>query len=210
MADEKITSFTQNDYEIIKREVPYQGIFRMARYYVRFRLYQGGFSDTILREVMERYPAAGVLPYDPVLDQVVLIEQFRPGAIANPSSPWLLEIIAGSFNQKEKPTETAFREGQEEAGCEILDLYPICEYFVSPGACNEYFYLYCGRIDARTGGNGIYGLPEEHENIRAFTVSTEEAFGLLEEGKIRTSPAIIALQWLKLNRVWLKQLWQTK
>lgn len=209
MADET-TPFTQDDYEVVNREVPYEGVFRMARYHIRFRLYRGGFSETILREVMERHPAAGVLPYDPNTDQVVLIEQFRAGALSNPTSPWLLEIIAGSFNHNEKPKETAYREGQEEAGCEILDLYPICEYFVSPGACNEYFYLYCGRFDASTGGNGIYGLPEEHEDIRAFTISSEEAFTLLEEGKIKTSPAIIALQWLKLNRVWLKQLWQTK
>lgn len=210
MSDEENTDlFTQNDFEIIKRETPYEGFFRMARYQLRFRLFNGGWSNPVIREVMERKSAAGILPYDPVLDRVVLIEQFRPGALADPQSPWLIEAIAGVLEVDEKPTAVAHREANEESGCEILDLYPICEYFVSPGGSNEYFWLYCGRIDASNIG-GIHGLPEENEDIRSFTLPADEAFMLLQEGKIKTSPAIISLQWLQLNREWLKQLWQTK
>jgi ADP-ribose pyrophosphatase len=103
----------------------------------------------------------------------------------------------------------AKREAQEEAGCDIMDIYPIYEYFVSHGGSNEYLWLFLGRIDASEAG-GIHGLPEENEDIRTFTVSTEEAFMLVQEGKIKTAPAIVALQWLQLNREWLKQLWQAK
>ena len=209
MLDNTINSFTQNDYEIVKREVPYEGFFRMARYQLRFRLFNGGWSNTVMREVMERKSATGVLPYDPILDQVVLIEQFRPGAIANPQSPWLIETVAGVFEPEDEPAEIAAREANEEAGCEVLDLYPICEYFVSPGGSNEYFHLFCGRIDATNAG-GIHGLAEENEDIRALILPADEAFIWLQEGKIKTSPAIISLQWLLLNREWLKQLWQTK
>lgn len=201
--------FTQDDYEIIKRDVPYQGVFRMARYELRYRLFNGDWSKTIMREVMERKSAASVLPYDPVQDVVVLIEQFRPGAIANPQSPWLLEAVAGVFDPDEKPPEVATREAKEEAGCDILDLYPICEYFVSPGGCNEYLYLFCGRTDA-SGVGGIYGLEHENEDIRTHVLPVEKALMLLKEGKIKTSPAIISLQWLQLNREWLRELWQTK
>lgn len=202
-------TFTQNDYEIVKREVLYQGVFRMARYHIRYRLFDGGWSNTISREILERKSAAAVLPYDPILDQVVLIEQFRPGAIANPESPWLIEIVAGILEEEEKPAHVATREAREEAGCEVLDLYPICEYFVSPGGSNEYLWVFCGRIDASETG-GIHGLAEENEDIRSLTLSADEAFMLLQEGKIKTSPAIVALQWLQLNREWLRQLWQTK
>lgn len=202
-------TFTQNDYEIVKREVLYQGVFRMARYHLRYRLFNGGWSNTINREILERKSAAAVLPYDPILDQVVLIEQFRAGAISNPSSPWLTEIVAGILEEEEKPNSVAQREAKEEAGCEILDLYPICEYFVSPGGSNEYLWVFCGRIDATDIG-GIHGLAEENEDIRSMTLSADEAFILLQEGKIKTSPAIVALQWLQLNREWLRQLWQTK
>jgi len=149
------------------------------------------------------------LPYDPVLDQVILIEQFRAGALANPQSPWLLEVVAGIYRHADKPADIIRHEAAEEAGMELLDLYPVYEYFVSPGGSDEHFILYCGRVDASSAG-GIFGLAEEHEDIRAFPLPLDEAIELLREGKIKTAPAIIALQWLQLNREWLRQLWQTK
>lgn len=205
----KFEQFTQNDYEILEREVLYQGVFRMVKYTVRYRLYNGDWSNTIMREVMERNSSAAVLPYDPVLDQVILIEQFRTGSISNPQSPWLIEIVAGSFNEGELAPGVAEREAIEEAGCEVLDLFPICDYYVSPGCCNEHISLYCARVDASNSG-GIFGLAEEDENILALPVPLEDAFKMLQEGKIKNSPGIITLQWLQLNRNWLKQLWLKK
>lgn len=207
--DDIITPFSQNDYEIIKREVMYQGVFRMVLNHIRHRKFNGEWTGVFTREVMERQSAVGILLYDPLLDHVILIEQFRPGAFANPQAPWLIEVVAGIYNPQETPTEVAKRESDEEAGAKVLDLYPICEYFVSPGGSNEYLHLFCGRIDAANLG-GFHGLADENEDIRAFTIASEEAFNLLREGKIKTSPAIISLQWLQLNRDWLKQLWQTK
>lgn len=204
-----LNKFTHDDYEIIERKEVYRGVFRMTQYQIRYRLFQGGFSRTVMREVMERKSAAGLLPYDPKRDQVILIEQFRPGAIANPESPWLLEIVAGVFDRNEKPTEVAQRETKEEADCDVIDIYPITEFFVSPGGSNEYFWLYCGRIDIQNE-SGIHGLMEEDENIRAFCIDVDDAFRMVDDGEIKTSPAIIALQWLKLNREWLRQLWLTK
>lgn len=209
MSQQTFVPFTQGDYEVISREVPYQGVFRMALYTIRYRLYDGGWSKTISREVMERMSAAAVLPYDPVLDRVVLIEQFRPGAIGHPGSPWLLEIVAGILDSGEPPVDVAKREAREEAGCEVMELYPVTDYYVSPGGSNEYLWIYCGRIDASRAG-GLHGLHDENEDIRAFSVSADEAFDMLRRGVIKTSPAIISLQWLQLNRQMLRQLWQTK
>lgn len=129
--------------------------------------------------------------------------------MADPVSPWLVEIVAGVIDHNDPPPDVATREAQEEAGCEILDLYSICDYFVSPGGCNEHLDLFCGRIDATEVG-GIHGLPHENEDIRVINLPADEAFMLLQEGKIKTSPAIISLHWLQLNREWLRQLWQTK
>lgn len=199
----------EKDYEILQREVKYQGIFRLVELHLRHRTFDGGWSNVFTRELLERKSATAILPYDPVLEQVVLIEQFRAGAIANPSGPWLLEIVAGIYDEGDKPRDVAIREAEEEAGCKILDIYPICEYFVSPGGANEHLSLFVGRIDASEIG-GIHGLEEENEDIRAFTLPVDEAFSLLQEGKIKTSPAIISLQWLQLNREWLRQLWQIK
>src|SRR4029079_17399724 len=141
------THFTHQDYEIINREVLYKGVFTLARYSLRHRLFEGGQSEVMQREVLERLSATGVLPYDPVLDRVILIEQFRPGSLANPKSPWLIEIPAGIFRNNEQPDEVAYREADEEAGCKIEMLVPISEYFVSPGGSNEYIHLYCGKVD---------------------------------------------------------------
>jgi ADP-ribose pyrophosphatase len=159
--------------------------------------------------MLQRKAAVGILLYDPALDRVVLIQQFRPGAMNSETHPWLIEVVAGIIDKPESKEAVAIREANEEAGCEVLDLYPICEYFVSPGGSDEYLWLFCGRIDANHAG-GIFGLDHEHENIRAFTLSTTEAFDLLETGKIKTAPAILTLQWLKLNREKLTQLWQKK
>ncbi len=200
----KTQPFTQNDYEISQREVLYQGIFRLTRYHLRHRLFEGGWSDTMQREVLERYSAAAVLPYDPVLDRVILIEQFRPGSIADPESPWLIEIPAGILEKNEQPIEVAHREAIEEAGCDLRDLRLISEYFPSPGGSNEYIHIYCGKVDSK-GIGGVHGLKHEQEDIRVLNLPTDEALQLLQSGKIKTSPAIIALLWLQLHRVELQK-----
>jgi len=198
---------THNDYEVTKREILYKGVFCLARYHIRQRLFKGGWSEIYQREVLERYSASGVLPYDPIRDRVILIEQFRPGSLAEPKSPWLLEIPAGVLvTAEETPEELARREAMEEAGCEVLAIESVYDYFVSPGATNEYIHLYCGKVDA-THINGIHGLAHEHEDIRVINLSAEEAFNKLHTGHIKTAPAIITLQWLELHRARLRKQW---
>jgi ADP-ribose pyrophosphatase len=201
------TPFTHNDYEITQREELYKGVFRLARYHVRHKLFNGNWSNTYTREVYERKSAVAILPYDPILNQVVLIEQFRAGALSNPKNPWLIEIVAGLFDKDESPETVARRESIEEAGCDILDVHPICQYFVSPGGSNEHLHLFIGRVDASQIG-GMYGLKVENEDIRAFTLPLEDAVSLLNKNSKLTSPVIISLLWLQLNREKLKQLWQ--
>lgn len=200
-------SFGKDDYEIVSRDVVYEGIFRLARYHVRHRLFKGGFSDVFLRELMERYSAAAVLPYDPKTDRVILIEQFRMGGMANPNGPWLLEIPAGVLVGNVTPEETAFNEAQEEAGCEVTELLPICEYFVSPGGQNEYINVYCGKIDA-SNVKGVHGLEHEHEDILVHNLTFDQALAKLQAGEIKTSPAIIGLLWLQINREMLREKWK--
>lgn len=200
-------TFDHSDYEIVSKEMPYHGIFRIHRYQIKHRLFQGGWSEIFLREVMERRPAAGVLPYDPILDRIILIEQFRAGALTHPGSPWLIEVVAGVLEKDEAPDHLAYREANEEAGCILTALNFITDYFVSPGVTNEYMYLYCGKIDA-THVNGIHGLKEEHEDIRVINIPADEAFERLQAGLIKTGPALISLLWLQLNRERLRREWK--
>jgi len=192
--------------ELLDKSERYSGFFRINCYRLRHRLFAGGWSGAIEREVFERGHAVGVLPYDPVADSVVLIEQFRIGALVAGMSPWLIEVVAGIVEEGETPEEVARRETQEEAGLEIQALMPMCRYLVSPGGSSESVRLYCGRVDSR-GAGGIHGLAEEHEDIRVDRVAYGEAMRLLEEGRVTNSVSLIALQWLALHRDRVRAAW---
>ena len=92
--------------EVLEQRVAYQGFFRMENYRLRHRLYGGEMSPVIVRELFERGHAVAVLPYDPRHDEVVLLEQFRIGALEAPGGPWLVEIIAGMIEEGESSART--------------------------------------------------------------------------------------------------------
>ena len=192
--------------ELLDKSERYSGFFRINCYRLRHRLFAGGWSGAIEREVFERGHAVGVLPYDPVADSLVLIEQFRIGALVAGMSPWLIEVVAGIIEEGEAPEEVARRETREEAGLEIQALMPMCRYLVSPGGSSESVRLYCGRVDSR-GAGGIHGLAEEHEDIRVDRLPYGEAMRLLEEGRVTNSVSLIALQWLALHRDRVRAAW---
>src|SRR5689334_15670486 len=145
----------RKDVEILEKSERYRGYFRIDRYCLRHRLFAGGWSGQIEREVFERGHAVGVLPYDPAADAVVLIEQFRIGALVAGMEPWLIEVVAGIIEEGEAPEDVARRETLEEAGLEIRALMPMCRYIVSPGGSSESVRLYCARVDSR-GAGGIH------------------------------------------------------
>jgi ADP-ribose pyrophosphatase len=199
--------FTPNDVEILDKERVYEGVFHIDRYHCRHRLFKGGWTDVLIREIFERGNAVGVLLYDPHLDKVVLIEEFRIGALHHHDTPWLIEVVAGVMKPGETPEEVASREVTEEAGLTLLKLMPICHYLVSPGGTTEKIWLFCGKVDASQAG-GIFGLPDEHEDIRVHVLSPSQAFAMLAEGKIVNAMTIIALQWLQLNESRVKKHWE--
>jgi len=177
----------------------FEKYFRLDEYHVSHELFGGGNSPVFTREIFDRGAVVAVLPYDPRRDQVVLIEQFRAGAIDDPESPWLIESVAGIIEDGESEQQVAIRESKEESGCEIERLETISHYYVSPGASSELCSLYCGLVDS-DGIGGIHGLAHENEDIRVLVTESEQAFAWVREGRIRSSATIIALQWLELNR----------
>jgi ADP-ribose pyrophosphatase len=197
---------TNEDFQLIEKTTSFQGYFRIERYRFRHRLFAGGWSGEVTREVFERGHAVAVLPYDPERDSVLLIEQFRIGAIAGNMPAWQMEVIAGIIDEGESAEQVAHREAEEEAGCKLDDLVPVATYLASPGGASETVKLYCARIDSR-GLGGIHGLADEHEDIRVTVVPFEEARQMLENGLIANATALIALQWLALNRERLRQRW---
>jgi ADP-ribose pyrophosphatase len=197
---------TNEDFQLIDKATTYKGYFSIVRYRFRHRVFAGGWSDEITREVFERGHAVAVLPYDPERDAVVLIEQFRIGALAGEMPPWQIEVIAGIIDEGETPEQVAHREAQEEANCKIRELIPIAHYLASPGGTSETCHLYCGRVDSQ-GLGGIHGLAHEHEDIRVTVIPFAEARDKLLRGEVGNATALIALQWLMLNRDDLRRRW---
>ena len=193
-------------YQILEKTTRYKGRFEIIRYSFRHRRYDGRWSRAIQREVFERGHAAAVLPYDPGRDRVVLIEQFRPGALAAELDPWLVEVVAGIIDPGETAEDVARREAVEEAGCQIGALERIGSFLMTPGACSETVTMFCGEVDS-DGVGGIHGLDEEDEDIRVTTAPTAEALERLAAGEIVNCTTVLCLQWLALHRDRLREQW---
>ncbi len=192
--------------DIIERESCFKGFYKLDRLSFRHRLFDGGMSRTISRELFVRHDAVCVLPYDAARDEVVLIEQFRIGAYGKSASPWLVEVVAGLIDKDEQPEEVAHREAMEEAGLTLGELLPVSRYFPSPGGSDEFVHLYVGRCDS-SAASGIHGLEEEGEDIRVQVWSLDEALAGIADGRINNAAAIIALQWLALSRARVRERW---
>ena len=209
-----LSGMTADDIEVLEQVPVFQGYFRVDRYRLRHRLFGGGWSQPFLREVFDRGHAVAVILYDPERDVLVLIEQFRVGALAAAQSrqvntaidPWLIEIVAGIIDADEAPETVATREAVEEAGCVILDLVPVCHFVLTPGVSSETIWLFCGRVQAPASGS-VHGLAHEHEDIRVLVVPSADAFRWLEEGRINNATALIGLQWFRLHYEQIRARW---
>ncbi len=198
--------FTHNDVDIIEQKTEWRGFFEIRSLRLRHRLFAGGWGREIQRELFVRGAAVGVLLYDPALDAVALVEQFRVGALGRDDSPWLQELVAGIVETGEAPEDVAHREAEEEAGAAITALEPVAGYYSSPGGSDEYFYLYCGRADLSAVG-GLHGLEEEGEDIRVSVVAFDRAIAMADRGDINNAHSLIALNWLDRHRPRLRAAW---
>ncbi|MDE0786173.1 MAG: NUDIX domain-containing protein [Porticoccaceae bacterium] len=190
--------FSQSDVRIESRETVFQGFFRVSRFTLSHRLFRGGWSRPIKREIFQRVAAVGVLLYDPANQLIGLVEQFRVGALDDNQGPWQYEVVAGMIEQGETPIDVAHREIQEEAGLTVKELIPICEYLVSAGATNEKMHMFCGLADLQDK-KGVFGLDTENEDILLHIWSYEEAMQALADGVLNSAAVTISLQWLELR-----------
>ena len=203
-----VNNFSKEDVRVEKRETLFQGFYRLDKLYLTHRQFAGGTGPVITRELFVRPPAVGVLIYDPATDEVLLIEQFRVGALDD-VHPWQMEIVAGLIEQGELPEEVVRREAMEEAGIALDRVERVMEFLPSPGGSDERFTLYVASADLTQAG-GIHGLPEEGEDIRVNVMSVNQALTAVERGRINNAPCILALQWLALNKPRLLARWKKR
>lgn len=186
-------------FKVIDSNIEREGFINIKKLTVQHKQFSGEWSSTFTREFTTGTGASSVLLYDPKIDEVVLIEQFRAGAIGKENGPWLKEIVCGKIDYPDSPEDTAIRESLEEANLKIKKLIPISNYFVSPGNSDSVMHLFLGIVDLENYTPGIHGLKDENEDIKAITLKSSEAFKQLANGSLNNAITMIALQWLQIN-----------
>ncbi|MFB9135217.1 ADP-ribose diphosphatase [Vibrio olivae] len=204
-SDKQAMRFTPQDVEVLSKDTLFKGFFQMVKYRFKHKLFAGGWSDTIEREMFVRGHAAALLPYDPVRDQVVVVEQIRVGALEH-QSPWQMEIVAGIIDTQESAEQVVRREAMEEAGVEIGLVEKVTSYYPSSGGCSERLDVFVGQVDSSLA-QGIHGLEDEGEDIRVHVMSRDQAYQWVQDGTFENGASIIALQWLQLNHQRLREQW---
>ena len=180
---------------------PYARYFGVQEDDLRFRRFDGGQSDRVTRAGFILGDAVTVLPYDPVRDRVMVVEQYRYGAwLRGDPNPWSLEAVAGRIDPGETPEAAARRETVEETGLDLGDLLPVGRYYPSPGAVTEYIISYVALADLDDGAAGVGGLASEAEDIRAHVIGFDRLMGLIDSGEVENAPLLISAQWLAARR----------
>ena len=189
-------SYSASDVTIESREFLFRGFIQVEKVNLTHRLFhRSEYSPIIQRELVHRPEAAGVLLYKNQQQRLALIEQFRVGALNDSESAWQLEVIAGVLDGDEAPEDCIRRESLEESGCEVQQLQHLFSFYPSAGACSEFFHLYAAEVELPKMG-GIFGMPDEGENIQLHLFDYSELGTLLRNGRLRNAPVIMALQWL--------------
>ena len=184
----------------VNRKTPlYAGFFEVNRYELDVERHDGGV-DTVIRDVMERGDSVAVLGYDPSRDEVVLVNEFRPGIFAAGDYPFTDNLAAGAISKGESPIDAAVREMKEETGLELRDpriIHPGA--YVSSGGTSERIVIVFGIVDT-AGAGGMHGNPEEHEDILTVMLPAEEFIARARRGDITDLKTLVAAYWLKEYR----------
>ena len=188
----------KSKFKIIDKKNLYDGFFKMNEVTLKYRKYDGNWSNNIKRELFGGAQVAAVLPYDPISKEIILIQQFRPGTISKDIDHYLDEIVAGIIDEGESPEIAAKRECLEETGCEVKKLIPIQGYFPAPGSSESFYHLFLGEVKSFKGSK-IQGLENENEDIFVKCFKINEVRKKMEDGKILNGLTLIALQWFFLN-----------
>ena len=188
----------KSKFKIIDKKNLYDGFFKMNEVTLKYRKYDGNWSNNIKRELFGGVQVAAVLPYDPISKEIILIQQFRPGTISKDIDHYLDEIVAGIIDEGESPEIAAKRECLEETGCEVKKLIPIQGYFPAPGSSESFYHLFLGEVKSFKGSK-IQGLENENEDIFVKCFKINEVRKKMEDGKILNGLTLIALQWFFLH-----------
>ena len=190
----------------------WSGRFAVDLIRFRHRRFDGAMSGARTWELWRRGRAAGLVPYDPIADTVVLIEQFRLPALAAGLDPGMIELPAGLIEDGEPADQAMHRELREETRLEADRLERIGSFLLTPGGCDEVLELFAGRIRSpmcdADGIVGHAGAAEEGEDIRTRVWPADRAIDLALSGRLPNSVTTIGLLWLAAKRAMLREKWR--
>ncbi|MFG6594174.1 NUDIX domain-containing protein [Sulfitobacter sp. 1A13368] len=187
--------------EVTDRRRVYANFFALDEISLRHETFDGSMSAQIDRAVFVSADAALVLPYDPLRDRVLLVEQIRMGPLARGDhTRWQLEPIAGHIDPGETPQAAARREAQEEAGITVGALEPVGNVYASPGNATEFFHIFVGLADLPDHIIGTGGLAAEGEDIRSHLMSSDDLMALADAQALANAPLVASAYWLARHR----------
>ncbi len=139
-------------------------------------------DQTYVREVVHHGGSAVILP---VFDDgtIALVKQYR-----HPAVKYLLELPAGTLNDREPPEVGAARELEEELGLVPGRLEKLCEFFVSPGFLSEKMWLYLA-TDLQETEQRL----EDDEAIEIVRMPIDRALQMITDNEIEDAKTIIGL-----------------
>ncbi|WP_413719226.1 NUDIX domain-containing protein [Silicimonas sp. MF1-12-2] len=185
---------------------PYTKFFALREDDLQFPTFGGGLSEMVNRATFLGGDAVTILPYDPKLDCVLLIRQFRHGVyVRGDSNPWTIEPAAGRIDPGETPEETALRELREETGAVATKLFRVAEYYPSPSAFSEFIYSFVALADLSEQDGRTAGLESENEDIMSHVIPFERLMEFLETGAANTAPLVLSALWLASRRETLRR-----
>ena len=179
---------------IHNRRPLHEGFLRVYEYEFDVEKHDGG-STRLSREVMERGNAVAVLGHDPVRDEVVLGNEFRPGAIVAGDYPYRDNLIAGVIDRGETALEAAVREMREETGLVLSN--PVLIHagaYVSSGGTSEKISIVYGTVDTLLAG-GVHGSREEDEDILSVVLPATVFIERVRSGEINDLKTLVAGYW---------------
>lgn len=155
----------------------------------------------LTHEVYGKSDGVAILLYNMEAKSVLLTKQFRaPVWASETNGSTLIEVCGGAIDPNEDPVETVKREAVEEVGVCPIHIEFVCQTFLSPGILKEKIHLYLGAYDPKHLQLKEGGVFEEGEEIEIIEISFEEAFDMVQSGKLIDARTLILLQHLMLKQ----------